>query len=326
MAVGGAALLLALAVGAKYRTVSRQSFVPPASLVVTLTPATGISLGMPVTATLSLTLPWHLRPGAMVVTPGEGTQLVGQPSVRRERLGWGESGWRVVVLIQPYRDGQSGEGRLACPLMPSAVGLGALTAVIPALTVLPADTIALGEPPLAGRLAPGWRDRRDELLALPWPFLGLLVLGVMLVGLGISYLLYRFLRRRFAPAPPPPPWVVALCRLGELRTELVAGGLPAEAAWPRLSDVVRNYLEARFELHAPCQTTAEFLRDLERSDSPLVELDRVFLKDFLVAGDLVKFARQPADLPAITHAVGRAEALVRGTIPTPTPAALPEGG
>jgi hypothetical protein len=312
----GVAVLAAMAVGWTYHAVSQQPFSPPSPIVV-LSPVDGIKLGDPVTATVLLSLPWHIRPDAVSVTPGEGTQMIGAPVVRRERIRWGRNDWRLSATVQPYRDGETGPGKLDFRLEPMSLAPGMQSAAIPAFTVAPAETGDLAEPALAGRLFPDWRDRWHDLLALPWHWLALLAAVTGLLGFGVFMLLYRYFRRRFAPPPPPLPWDVALGRLCELRTELVAGAVAAEAALQRLSDVVRAYLEARFSLHAPRQTTTEFLRDLERPDSPLADADRAFLKDFLTAADLVKFARQPADLSAISDAVARAERLVSGTIPAP---------
>jgi hypothetical protein len=316
VALAATALLAVAAAGWKYRAVSQQPF-SPSTPVVVLSPVDGIKLGDPVAATVLLALPWHLRPDALGVTPGEGTQMIGTPTVRRDRIRWGRHDWRLTATIQPYRDGETGPGKLDFRLEPTSAAPGTLSAAIPAFAVASAETGGLAEPQLAGRLSPDWRDRLHDLLALPWHWLALLVAVAGVLGFGIFLLLYRYFRGRFAPPPPPPPWDVALRRLCELRTELVAGAVAAEAALQRLSDVVRAYLEARFSLHAPRQTTAEFLRDLERADSPLADADRAFLKDFLTAADLVKFARQPADVPAISDAVARAERLVSGTIPAP---------
>jgi len=325
--VGGAAVLLALAAGGKYHAVSRQSFVPPPEPAVRLSPAAGITLGQPVTVAFKLSLPWHIRPGKVAVVPGEGTQALGQPRIRRARLGWGWQEWEIAAIVQPYRDGEVGAGSINYSLTPVAAAPGAMTVAIPGFKVNPRELSGQDAPQLAGKLSPTWRDRWDALLARPWRQLVVIILGGLLVLCGLGWLIYRLLCRRLVPPPPLPPWEIALRELGELRTALAAGSLAGEAALQRLSDLVRNYLEARFHLHAPRQTTVEFLRELERESSPLADTDRQFLKDFLTAGDLVKFARQPADLTAIANAATRAEALVRGTIPPPpTAGPHPAGG
>jgi hypothetical protein len=62
----------------------------------------------------------------------------------------------------------------------------------------------------------------------------------------------------------------------------------------RLTDILRHYIENRFGLHAPEQTTEEFLSDL-RKDGVLASGHRQLLEEFLRHSDLVKFAEhQPA--------------------------------
>ncbi len=321
----GVALAAALAVAWQYRAVSRQPFLPPTPTLA-LDPATGVRLGDPVTATVSLSLPWHQRPGLATVTAGEGAQVVGAVRIRRGRCHWGRWDWQLVTILQPYRDGETGTGRIEFRIEPSAQGQAAMAVEIPGFAVAAADVPPAGEPELAGRLAPTWRDHWDALRRQPWQMLALVGAAMLLLVAGLVLLACRLMRRKLASPPPPPPWEVALSRLRELRTDLVAGAMAAETALQRLSDVVRAYLEARFSLHAPCQTTVEFLRDLERPGSPLGDGDRAFLKDFLTAADLVKFARQPADHQAITDALGHAETLVRGTVPAADAVSIPGTG
>jgi hypothetical protein len=57
-----------------------------------------------------------------------------------------------------------------------------------------------------------------------------------------------------------------------------------------VSDVVRTYLEERFDLHAPDRTTEEFLEEV-RSTAILHPDHKGLLEEFLSRCDLVKFAR-----------------------------------
>ncbi len=57
-----------------------------------------------------------------------------------------------------------------------------------------------------------------------------------------------------------------------------------------ISDVVRSYLEERFDLHAPERTTEEFLAEM-RSTTLLHPDHKALLEEFLSRCDLVKFAR-----------------------------------
>ena len=57
-----------------------------------------------------------------------------------------------------------------------------------------------------------------------------------------------------------------------------------------VSDVVRIYLEERFDLHAPERTTEEFLEEM-RGSAALSTEQKGMLEEFLTQCDLVKFAR-----------------------------------
>jgi hypothetical protein len=60
--------------------------------------------------------------------------------------------------------------------------------------------------------------------------------------------------------------------------------------YERISDILRHYIEHRFELKAPERTTEEFLFELQYTDV-LSGTDKDNLKEFLTHCDLVKFAK-----------------------------------
>ncbi|MEE2674142.1 MAG: hypothetical protein VX466_10120 [Myxococcota bacterium] len=76
---------------------------------------------------------------------------------------------------------------------------------------------------------------------------------------------------------------------------LLYGGRPAadraamDAFYVKLSTIVRRYLENRFALRSPEQTTEEFLSDMGRSPD-LARTHQQLLRAFLEQADLVKFA------------------------------------
>jgi hypothetical protein len=111
-----------------------------------------------------------------------------------------------------------------------------------------------------------------------------------LVGVGFG--LYRLLnRRRNVPqAPPRPAHEIALEALARLqRARLLEQQQQAEF-YVQLSNIVRAYLEQRFNLRAPEMTTEEFLQ-VAKEDRQLPVEFRGSLTQFLSEADLVKFAR-----------------------------------
>ncbi|MFK7741903.1 MAG: hypothetical protein AB8H80_16420 [Planctomycetota bacterium] len=111
-----------------------------------------------------------------------------------------------------------------------------------------------------------------------------------------AWLLVRRSRRGGNDRSPPlhqpvaaPAHVVALRELGRWREAPRGTARQVEDFYVGVSQVLRDYVEARFALHAPERTTEEFLRELEGSDR-LVQAHRAELERFLSQCDLVKFA------------------------------------
>jgi len=152
---------------------------------------------------------------------------------------------------------------------------------------------------------------------------------------------------RSTPGPPAWPWLLAgaaalalaapfaargwLARRARARRrsayEIARGELDGLLYGPRpspddpgavdrfyvaLSGIVRRYLEGRFGLHSPEQTTQEFLQDLSRS--PDLHRDHQdLLREFLEGADLVKFAHQLPDESGMNSSVGLAQRFLEET-------------
>ena len=132
-----------------------------------------------------------------------------------------------------------------------------------------------------------------ELVDIPtgheWLGWLLATVAVMVLAGVIASFVSRHLAKRsaeLAPSSPPPPHVVAWDRLQR------ALGLIHEADrfCVEVSLIIRDYLEQRFDLHAPDRTTEEFLFELQ-SSRRLSQGHKQLLADFLGACDMVKFAK-----------------------------------
>ena len=97
-----------------------------------------------------------------------------------------------------------------------------------------------------------------------------------------------------------------------LRADVISKSVSAESGVIRLTDVIRNYLEQRYDLPDSGKTTPEFLEDME-NNSPLPQSDRPFLQHFLNSADMIKFAKAPCDATAVNSAIDSAEKLVANT-------------
>jgi hypothetical protein len=110
--------------------------------------------------------------------------------------------------------------------------------------------------------------------------------------------------------PPPTPYELAIRALQQLREE----NPPVQEFYTRLSDIVRHYLEGRFHLHAPEQTTEEFLYEVSENNV-LTQEHKDLLGAFLQESDLVKFARHHPEQSDMQRALEAAEKFVRDTQP-----------
>lgn len=142
----------------------------------------------------------------------------------------------------------------------------------------------------------------------PWPIWLWLLPAGLLVG-GLLVWLWRS-RRRHEPPPPADQWALA-----EI-TRIEGLGLSANGDVERyhtlLSDVVRRYLELRFQLPASQQTTPEFLQATATSGL-LAPEQQALLGGFLERCDLAKFARAGFSADECREAVGMARNFVEQT-------------
>jgi hypothetical protein len=143
-----------------------------------------------------------------------------------------------------------------------------------------------------------------------------LLISAMVVGLG-GWLLRRYLARAralAAQAPPTPPHELALAALRALLARRLIEQNQIEPFYVEVSAIARRYLEARFRLHAPEETTEEFLREVASSGTLSVPHQKL-VAAFLDQCDLVKFARHQPGQAEMSAAYASAEKLVRETIP-----------
>ena len=117
------------------------------------------------------------------------------------------------------------------------------------------------------------------------------VLGIISVIAGVCFWLYlrqkrvAELVRVFKPAHE-----IAYDRLRDLVKEDLVKKAKIKEFYEQISDILRHYIEHRFNLRAPERTTEEFLIELATADI-LGTDDKTDLGEFLKLSDLVKFAK-----------------------------------
>ncbi|MEN7972318.1 MAG: hypothetical protein ABFR47_00635 [Verrucomicrobiota bacterium] len=124
----------------------------------------------------------------------------------------------------------------------------------------------------------------------PWLWISLLVaLIAFLVGL-ISSRLWKHRAAIIPSAPPIPPHVLAFQALGALKGKGLLDKDECKPFYTELSIILRTYLEGRFNLNAPDETTEEIVEEMSKSPE-LNGSQRNILQEFMRQADMVKFAK-----------------------------------
>ncbi|MHB9138320.1 MAG: hypothetical protein ACYC4Q_02835 [Victivallaceae bacterium] len=272
-----------------------------------LTPSGSVPLGDTVTASVLLKFPWHRHPTEAAAEIGKGATMLAEPVMTRQQWGIGYSVWKISVEMRPYHTGMIAPGKLDVKFNrydAKTAGLG-MDCRIPEFQALPLDNAKGSELLVADRLPdPGIAQKRT-----------LWTLALILAGLLIAAALYCVFRKRHEGPVMLTPWECALLELAELRNGFRQGRINMEPCFVRLTDIVRQYLGKRFRIHAPQQTTYEFLAELNKPGGALPEDQRHFLREFMTVADLVKFAKLPPDEHLLSVALDKAELLVSETRP-----------
>jgi hypothetical protein len=176
---------------------------------------------------------------------------------------------------------------------------------------------------IANEPEPELKDNAPPVKVLQQDLL-LVYIGGALLAAGLGALLAVLMRRRLRaraslrPAPPPrPAHEIALDRLDRLGATGFADDADHRPFYFQLSEVIRDYLGARFGFDSLELTTEELIEELRRRAARELVLGEV--SGWLTACDLVKFAKIS---PSVTEARGALETAIRiveSTRPRPQP-------
>jgi len=161
-------------------------------------------------------------------------------------------------------------------------------------------------------------------LPTPWPKTLLLwAAGVVAALLAVAWWARRSgkpiarLGRRLAPPPPPvPAHIWAMAELKKLLAERLPENGRTQEFYYRINAIVREYLERRFGLRAPEQTSEEFIVAVSRSGD-LIDPHKRLLQQFTAACDPVKYARAVPTAADIDWVVEAARGFIEATSPQP---------
>ena len=133
-------------------------------------------------------------------------------------------------------------------------------------------------------------------IKIPWYVW--VVLALIVLAAGIAFFLFKQKKTQSIFIPPRPAHEIAYEALEVLKQKEYLKRREFKLYYIELSDIVRRYLENRFNLRAPEMTTEEFLNSVKDNKALSYE-HKSLLRDFLSHCDLVKFAKyEPAEKEA----------------------------
>jgi hypothetical protein len=175
------------------------------------------------------------------------------------------------------------------------------------------DPLELNVTSELGNEAPNLANLEPMVAPRPVPqsfaFSWLIALAALVLVAILVVVLLRRRKRRPVEARRQTPEEIAHAALARLLAENLPGRGLVKEFYLRLTGIVRQYVEDTTGIHAPEQTTEEFLRDM-RSRAVFPRERSVRLAEFLEAADLVKYAGQQPEEGQIDQAIARAKEFI----------------
>ncbi len=126
--------------------------------------------------------------------------------------------------------------------------------------------------------------------------------GLLLAGGTIAFVILRRRRKAIPPEKRIPAHILAFEELRRLREMNLLEQGKIKEFYIAISNIMRFYIERRFGVHAPEQTTEEFLEAVSQ-DHLFEAATRNTLKQFLSHCDMVKFAEYQPETKEIQKSV-----------------------
>lgn len=280
-----------------------------------LTPADQLVMGEDGKIAFEITLPAGVSPENTELQCGKGSSAAGIPVWQKRRWKWDKVSWHFTSGIRALVSGEIPEGAVTFDLV-TLTGRRSgekYRVAIPEFTsIIPSGEKSGGELLLAGVMTPP--PRKFSALFEHAGRNKYIYIAAALLLAAVLWLIVRHLRRHNQEKLIP-CWDAALAAINALETQCRNGDILPVAGFTVLMDILRNYLELRFDLPVSRQTAAEFAFELTRNSSPLPEKYRLQLNLFFENSDLIRFAKAPADNSKLLDAANDLAGFIRATIP-----------
>ncbi len=132
-----------------------------------------------------------------------------------------------------------------------------------------------------------------------------------LIGL-LSSKLWKHRKIIMPSTPPTPPHILAFKALDKLKGKGLLEKDECKPFYTELSLILRSYLEGRFNLNAPDETTEEIVTEMSKSPE-LSGTQRNILQEFMRQADMVKFAKGHPDRTTMESAFDTTKQFVNET-------------
>ena len=242
------------------------------------------------------TIDLQLAPGegARVSKPGEtpvpGVEALGEMSLDTLSQKKGVLNLRGRIILTSFDSGSYVLPPLYVLLARTDGTIDTLEYAGPTLAVntIPIDTATFQPYDIKGQI----RYPLTFKEVIPW--VGLALLAAALIWLLVRWIRLRRQNRDFfgKPVVKDPPHIVALRSLEKTRSQKLWQTGKQKQFYTQVTDALRQYIAARYEVPALEQTSAEMFQDLE--DKAIDPALTDSLKELFTTADFVKFAKHAA--------------------------------
>jgi len=257
----------------------------------------------PIELTAEIALDWKTKPKKIVIALPEGLQEYSAPEFKISKISWGKWIWKIKVYVQAYIPGnyQKISGN-ASFISQNSKQLEALIR-LPDLNISPFGLKNNTTLKIAEKI----EKKSNKKLWILITLIFAIIIAIIVIVL--------YLKNKKRITPQLPSWCITLDKIRNLRISHEKGLISVIESVSALCDIIRDYLEERFNINAPNMTTYEFLNNLKKNQSPLNSEQKNFLSNFMESADLAKFAKIPLSSDTLEKAISDAEKLVKETIP-----------